>query len=246
MKPNRDHFSAIAAKYKAGRITYPEGVYAYLCDLCEEKALAWDCATGTGQAAIDLSAHFDRVIAADISDSLLALTPEIDNVTFRNAPAERSGLAPQSVDLIAIAQAIHWFADDPFWKEADRVLKPNGVLAFWGYVWPSVTERIDELLDVFRDQTAAYWPEGSQRLHGGYADIDAPFERIVSPAFEIEEQWNASHYLAHLASWSGTRYYRESNQKDPVQIIENDLEQIWGDGQQTVKWPLILKVYRKT
>ena len=103
----QDHFSAIAAEYRAGRIFYPKELYEYLSEVCQERLLAWDCATGSGQAAIDLSGHFDRVIATDISDSLLSLAPDVENVVFRCAPAEDSGIEPGSVDLVVVAQAIH-------------------------------------------------------------------------------------------------------------------------------------------
>ena len=244
MKHAQDHFSAIATEYSSGRITYPEGLYEYLSNTCEESLLVWDCATGSGQAATDLSTYFDRVIATDISDSLLSLAPNIDKVVFRQAPAEDSGIESVSVDLVVVAQAIHWFEHADFWKEVSRVLKPGGVLAFWGYVWPTVDDHIDALLDDFRTKIAAYWPQRSQYLQESYRGIEAPFERIKPPDFHLEENWTASDYLTHLASWSGTRYYREASGVDPLEMIQRDLERIWGRGTRLVRWALVLKVYR--
>ena len=123
MKHAQDHFSAIAAEYSAGRITYPEELYEYLSSACREKQLVWDCATGSGQAAVGLSSHFDRVIATDISDSLLALASNIDNVMFRRAPAEDSGIESASVDLVVVAQAIHWFEHADFLGRSEPCLK---------------------------------------------------------------------------------------------------------------------------
>ena len=246
MKHAQDHFSAIATEYSAGRITYPKGLYEYLNSICEESLLVWDCATGSGQAAIDLSTYFDRVIATDISDSLLSLAPDIDKVVFQHAPAEDSGIESASVDLVIVAQAIHWFEHADFWKEVSRVLKPGGVLAFWGYVWPTVDDCIDALLDDFRAKIADYWPQRSQYLQEFYRGIEAPFERIKSPNFHLEENWAVSDYLTHLASWSGTRYYRETSGVDPLEMIEKDLECIWGRGTRFVRWELVLKVYRNT
>lgn len=244
MKHAQDHFSAIAAEYGVGRVTYPEELYEYLSSSCRERALAWDCATGSGQAAIDLSAHFDRVIATDISESLLSLAPNVDNIVYRKSPAEHSGIEPGSVDLVVVAQAIHWFEHGGFWKEVSRVLRPEGVLAFWGYVWPVVDDRIDALLDEFRKTIAGCWPQRNQYLQNLYCDIEAPFERIESPDILIEEDWTASDYLAHLASWSGTRYYRDTYGENPLELIRRDLERSWGRGSRAVKWRLVLKVYR--
>ena len=152
MNHPQDHFSHIATAYKDGRITYPKELYEYLVGLCEERTCAWDCATGSGQAAEDLSQHFDRVIATDISDSLLSHAKENQRIEFKTAPAEESGIASESIDLVTVAQAIHWFEFDKFWEEVDRVLKPNGVLAYWGYLWPQVNDHIDAFLVRFREK----------------------------------------------------------------------------------------------
>ena len=49
---------------------------------------------------------------------------------------DMSFCADNSVDLITSAQAMHWFDLDKFYAEATRVLKPNGVLATYGYAIP--------------------------------------------------------------------------------------------------------------
>ncbi|WOO41126.1 class I SAM-dependent methyltransferase [Rubellicoccus peritrichatus] len=245
MNHPQDHFSSIATAYKDGRITYPEELYGYLAGLCEERECVWDCATGSGQAANDLSKYFAKVIATDISDSLLSHAKNKENIEFRAAPAEDSGITACSVDLITVAQAIHWFEFDAYWGEVERVLKPNGILAYWGYVWPVVDDRIDSLLEQFRENIASYWPEKSQHLQSGYVDVVAPLKRIENPDFSITESWSSAQYLKHLSSWSGTRYHREASMTDPVSDIEEELSLLWGSEIRPVQWPLILKVYQK-
>lgn len=52
---------------------------------------------------------------------------------------DRVGIAEElpfpdgSVDLLTAASAAHWFDTERFLKEAVRVLKPRGCLAFFGY-----------------------------------------------------------------------------------------------------------------
>lgn len=244
MTHSQDHFSTIATAYNDGRIAYSTPLYEYLSRLCKEK-LAWDCATGSGQAVKDLSTYFDRVIATDISESLLSQADSISNVEFRKASAEHSEIGSTSMDLVVVAQAVHWFEQEKFWNEVRRLLKPNGILALWGYVWPLVDDRIDNLLGEFRESIEKYWPEKSRYLHDFYADIEAPFQRVDMPDFRIVERWTASDYLAHLASWSGTRYCAERSKIDPLSKISDYLLQAWGDALRTVEWPLLLKVYRK-
>ena len=146
---------------------------------------------------------------------------------------------------MTVAQAIHWFDFDAYWKEVDRVLKPNGVLAYWGYLWPRVNDRIDSFLVEFRREIEDYWPERSHHLHSGYQHVGAPFDRIESPDFFITESWSSRQYLEHLLSWSGTRYHREASMTDLVSERAVELHSLWGDEIRAVQWALILKAYRK-
>jgi ubiquinone/menaquinone biosynthesis C-methylase UbiE len=129
----KDHFSRLAAQYSAFRPAYPPAIYDYLGQLCHERQSAWDCACGNGQAALALAERFQAVIATDASPQQLAAAPAHANVTYRVARAEESGIESQSVDLVTVAQALHWFDLDPFYGEVQRVLKPSGVLAVWTY-----------------------------------------------------------------------------------------------------------------
>src|SRR5690606_3306632 len=104
---------------------YPEALFEWLASQCEDRSLAWDCATGSGQAAIALARHFRQVIATDASAEQIANAGTAERVEYRVASAERSGLADESVDLVTVAQALHWFDIAAFHAEVKRVLKPK-------------------------------------------------------------------------------------------------------------------------
>src|SRR5215470_9845268 len=129
----KDHFSRLAAQYSAYRPSYPASLFAYLAQCCPEHQVVWDCACGNGQATLGLAEQFDRVIATDASPQQVAAAPSRDNVTYRVARAEDSGIEPSSLDLVTVAQALHWFNLDDFYREVTRVLKPSGILAVWTY-----------------------------------------------------------------------------------------------------------------
>jgi SAM-dependent methyltransferase len=245
MKPTQDHFSSIAAEYAAGRIGYPEELYRFLSAQCRRHDLAWDCATGSGQAARDLVRMFSSVIATDISADLLALAPPHPRISYRAASAEKSDIESDSVDLVGVAQALHWFDLSRFWPEVTRVLKQEGVLAFWGYNWPVVAPEIDHVLEDFKAAIASSWPERSSILHQGYRSISAPLHEIPSPAFEASAQWKLDDYLEHLRSWSATRYYRERTGEDITKKFQPAFTDAWRGGRVSVKWPLILRAFRK-
>lgn len=95
--------------------------------------MAWDCATGNGQAAIALCKYFKNVIASDASKSQIDNRFHRDNITYQVFSVEKASIPDNSVDMITVAQAIHWFDFERFYKEVTRVSKRNGILAIWSY-----------------------------------------------------------------------------------------------------------------
>ena len=76
---------------------------------------------------------FDRVIATDASEKQIANAQSHKIVEYRVAPAENSSIESETLDLIMVAQALHWFDLDRFYAEARRVLKSDGILAASAY-----------------------------------------------------------------------------------------------------------------
>src|SRR5579872_408577 len=128
-----DHFSGVANRYADFRPTYPAALFDYLATLVPKDSTVWDCACGNGQAAVDLAARFDHVIATDASKEQIASAEPNPRIDYRVAPAEQSGLPDQSIGLVTVAQAIHWFDFDKFYAETKRVLRSGGVIAVWAY-----------------------------------------------------------------------------------------------------------------
>jgi ubiquinone/menaquinone biosynthesis C-methylase UbiE len=240
-----DHFSKIASAYLKGRFGYPSSLFEYLAGLCKDREKAWDCATGSGQAVPGLACLFESVIATDISSELLAGGERLPNVLYSKAPAEASGIAGKSVDLAIAAQAIHWFDLQAFWLELMRVLKPCGIFAFWGYTWPTVDPRVDSLLGYLRTSLKPYWPGRSSILHSEYRTLEAPFQRVPAPPFEMKISWTASDYLAHIQSWSAVRYCLERGGEDVIADLKTRLATVWPQHEvREARWPLHLGVYR--
>src|SRR5262249_42826515 len=128
-----DHFSKFATRYADFRPHYPAALFDYLATLASRDSLVWDCAAGSGQATLDLALRFERIIATDASAEQIAAAPRRGNVEYRVALAEESGLENESIGLLTVAQALHWFNHERFFAEARRVLKPDGILAAWVY-----------------------------------------------------------------------------------------------------------------
>jgi ubiquinone/menaquinone biosynthesis C-methylase UbiE len=240
----KDHFSKQASDYAKFRPRYPRKLFKYLGSVAPGRTLVWDCATGNGQAALELAEVFDRVIATDASEKQIANAQPDARVEYRVAPAENSGLESGTVDLIMVAQALHWFDLPRFYDEARRVLKPHGVLAASAYNLLTIAPAIDEVVNrYYFEVVGRFWPP-ERELVEKFGQLPFPFPEIVAPAFEMIAQWNLAHLIGYLRSWSATQRFIAANDCDPLEIIAGDLGAAWGDAEQTrrVLWPLTLRV----
>lgn len=236
-----DHFSASAADYARFRPRYPEALFDYLAGLAPQHALAWDCATGSGQAAVALARHFDRVVATDASAAQIASAEAHPHVEYRVAPAEQSSLDDASVDLITVAQALHWFDLPAFYREARRVLRPGGVLAVWCYGLFRFDEpAMQAVLMRFHAQVEPHWPPERQLLVDGYRTLDFPFPELDPPGFAMRARFDHHRLLGYLGTWSAVKRYRERTGTDPLPELARELVDI-ADEIHKVIWPLSLR-----
>ncbi len=77
--------------------------------------------TGNGQVAAILAERFKTVYGTDISDDQLKYAVQKDNIIYRKERVEQTTFTDNSIDLITVAQAIHWFDFGPFYNEVRRV-----------------------------------------------------------------------------------------------------------------------------
>ncbi|HEY6484201.1 MAG TPA: class I SAM-dependent methyltransferase [Steroidobacteraceae bacterium] len=245
----KDHFSRLAAQYCAFRPSYPASLFEYLAQVCAARRFAWDCACGSGQATVGLVPHFAAVLGTDASTQQLSRAPPHPHVSYRVAPAEASGVPPDSVDLVVVAQALHWLPLERFYREVERVLHASGVLAVWSYGSLHVEgDGIDTLLQHFyHDIVGPYWPAERRLVEAGYRALPFPFAPLEPPAFQMREQWPLAHLLGYLRTWSATGRYVEVSGTDPVIALENRVAPVWGPPEtaRRVTWPLSLRVGRK-
>lgn len=244
-----DHFSGVAGAYAEFRPRYPEALFDWLAGLAPRRELAWDCATGNGQAAVALASRFERVVATDASaEQISAATPH-PRVEYRVARAETSGLAADSIDLVTVAQALHWFDRPAFYGEVGRVLRGDGVLAAWTYGHPHLDDPgADAVFQKFYSETVGpYWPPERALVDGGYRALDFPFPEIEPPAFEMETRWPLGALLGYVGTWSATSRFRAAKGFDPVARLARDLASTWGKPEEPrrVRWPLAFRVGRR-
>jgi ubiquinone/menaquinone biosynthesis C-methylase UbiE len=240
----KDHFSKQAADYAKFRPRYPEELFRWLGSVAPARESAWDCATGNGQAAVELAEVFERVIATDASEQQVARAEANARVEYRVASAEQSGLDAQSVDLITVAQALQWFDLNRFYAEVRRVLKPGGIIAAWAYKLATVEPAIDVVVNrYYSDVVGKYWP-AERVLVEKFEELPFAFEEMGVPQFEMVAEWTVERMLGYLRTWSATQRFRAAEKRDPLEEIEGELRTAWGNEGRQVIWPLTMRVGR--
>jgi SAM-dependent methyltransferase len=243
--PNfKDHFSRQSAGYARHRPHYPRELFACLAGLTGRR-LAWDCATGNGQAAVALADHFDRVIATDASRAQIDAAADHPVVSYRVATAEESGLSEDSVDLVTVGQALHWFDTGRFFAEASRVLVEGGVIAAWCYELCTISPACDRVVaGLYNEIVGAFWPPERRLIEERYAGIVFPGKALATPEFVMTAEWDVDDMLGYLRTWSACQSYLGEHGEDPVALIEDELRTAWGTTPRTVRWPLTARVAR--
>ncbi len=237
----KDHFSGQSGAYRKHRPDYPPTLFEWLAAVAPARRLAIDVATGNGQAAAGLAAHFERVIATEPSAAQLREAPAHRRVEYRLEAAEAISAEPGSADLVTAAQAAHWFDWPRFVAAAARVLTKGGVLAVWSYNNCRVTPAIDRLVaDFSRDVVGPYWPRERRIVEEGYRSLGLPFSPIAAPEFEMTTRWDAAAMLGYLDTWSAVRRARARSGRDPLDLLTGPLTVAWGAEPRDMRWPLTI------
>lgn len=188
-------------KYAQERPKYPKSHYDHLRKYIglkdgEKVSVAVDLACGPGEATIAISDHLgSKVFGVEPSDGMLSQARE--NVKQHGANIDlvkgsdktiTTQFSKNSVDLLCVAEAAHWFSYPDFWSSAHYLLKPGGTLAIWSYYvfW---FEGLPESYRIVRDfglsknKCGPYWGAGQHELNNLYDDLVVP-----TTLFENEER----------------------------------------------------------
>lgn len=243
-----NHFGKQSENYLQFRPSYPDKLFSYLANLVPEHELVWDCGTGNGQAAVALAKYFKEVIATDVNQKQLDVAIKKENVHYHCWPAEKTEIKNSSVDLITIAQALHWFDFDNFYREVHRVAKSNGIIAAVCYSLATINPKIDRVvLNLYENILGdAYWPKERHYIDEQYQTIPFPFQKIQTPEFLLKNHFSFSQLIGFLNTWSAVKAYQEQNQQNPVDFVYAELKKAWGNlqAEHLISWPLHLLVGR--
>lgn len=193
-----------------------------------------------------LAAHFAEVVATDASADQIAHAISHPRVTYRVAPAERSGLKDGWADLVTAGQAVHWFGLKNFFEEVRRVGAAGSVLAVWAYDLFSVDASVDRVFLDFHESVERHWPPERALVARRYADLPFPFEEIPVPPVTMTASWDLERTLGYLSTWSAVKRCAKATGRDPIAQFADAFVEAWGDPEagKTVTWPLVLRAGR--
>lgn len=235
--------------YSSARPTYPQELFDYLFEYhnrhSASREIAVDVACGPGEATHPLVGHFDKVIGTDSSQVMVKKASEkYPEITFEVSKAEtfshELGLDLHSVDLIIVAEGIHWFDLSKFFAEAHRALKPNGTLAYWGYCDSSIVGHPDATKTLIEfsygdKYLGPYWEQPGRTNLRNRIPTEPPTELFTaverhdrnesghlppaggknSDRFVLRKEVPLSSLLKYIYSWSSYHNWRKENPDAP-------------------------------
>jgi ubiquinone/menaquinone biosynthesis C-methylase UbiE len=217
-------FDAQSELYAKYRPLYPDILFNYISSLCGEHIVAWDIATGNGQAAKELSRYFKNVIGSDSSENQLKFAiKSVSNIFYFHSFAEKPSdelklflktIKPNGkVDLITVAQAIHWFDFPKFYQMVSEFLEhKSGVFACWTYKSPEFLDKSlnDIFYYIYEDVLGSYWSKERRYVEEMYTtlpDFEKAFEEIhpskeFQNNFKYECSWTFNDCINFIKTWS--------------------------------------------
>lgn len=178
MRPERAaSFARVADAYERARPGYPADAVLWLagatpCDVV-------DLGAGTGKLTRSLAALRHHVVAVDpLAEMLDQLRTAVPDATAVVGSAESMPLPDASADVVACAQAFHWFDQEPAVAEIARVLRPGGRIAL---VWNVRDERVPWVADL---SDAMVGRTGVERGASGPIERSGLFGKVERARFE--------------------------------------------------------------
>lgn len=241
----KDLFSAQSSEYAKFRPAYPPALVHDIVSLCTAHELAWDAGTGNGQFAVMLSKYFERVVGTDISEKQLTNATRKANIEYEINDSTATHFSRHSVDLITVAQAVHWFNFEKFYAEVNRVLKKDGILALVGYGLMTAEPAVEEIiLDFYNNVLGGYWDNERRMVDESYRTIPFPFREIQLREYSMPYTWNIDQLIGYFSTWSALQHYVAKNNNDPLPLLKQRFQNT-GLSAFSIAFPIFYRVGRR-
>ncbi|CAN1789167.1 Putative methyltransferase DDB_G0268948, partial [Linum perenne] len=139
-----------------------------------------------------------------------------------------------SVDLVTVAQAVHWFDLTRFYSVVKRVLrKPGGVIAVWCYNDLVVSPEFDSVFKKFHETTLPFWHRDIRHVFDGYRNLPFPFEAVGGGEgkpieLDIPKEMSIEGVVKMVESWSAVITARDRGVELLPESVVKEMENAWG------------------
>ncbi|HXU25762.1 MAG TPA: methyltransferase domain-containing protein, partial [Bacteroidia bacterium] len=171
---------------------------------------------------------------------------KLNNIIYSLQAAEKTNFPNNFFNLIIVAQAVHWFNFNQFYAEVNRTVKNNSLVVIIGYGQLQINKSVDTVLNHFyKNIIGSYWDKERKYIDENYKTIPFPFKELETPIFKNQYRWTLEQLIGYLNTWSAVQHYIKSNNKNPINLIYDNLKQSWGQAKtHVVNFPLLLRVGR--
>ncbi|ANB14675.1 Tmt1p [Sugiyamaella lignohabitans] len=275
-----------AASYLSARPHYPDSLFKHIFSYFQKHNSAIkgtptkcvDIGCGPGEATLKLSEYFDSAIGIDPGAGM------IESATKSARSAGKSSdqlnyiigsdktftdiIPESSVNIVTAAQASHWFDFPKFIESSAKVLKPNGVLAVWGYVdhvfvnHPKASE-ISLEYSYDKKYMGPYWEqpgrgrlasmlseaEGQLRANDKFSDVEVIRDESITlnpgSFYEMTRTLPLRSVHAYMKTFSAYHEWKAQHPDEP-DVVDLCFEAIkkaenWTDDTEvTIKWATVL------
>lgn len=173
-----DRFLGRVDVYDKARPGYPPSLMAWIAQVVRPDSCVAEIGAGTGLFTEPLLALGLSVAAVEPNAQMRAmlgerLAPAVDSGRLRimDGTAEDTGLAHDEVDLVAAAQAAHWFTPSAARAEFARVLRPNGQVLL---VWNDWREVVNPVNEAYGQIVRAFVTPGNENVETRVPDSRIP------------------------------------------------------------------------
>lgn len=217
-------FGHAAEEFERYRPEYPRELFERILAVVPEnhRERAMDLGAGTGKATRALLPHFREVIAVEPDPGMAAkLKEDLPAVTVHNITAEDFSQPPSTVDLVTIANALHWMDAPRVFSNVHSWLRPHTIFAVFDRPLPKTTPDIDAI--TLAEMRGPWKPYRDERLGKKYVWED----QIRSAAgFELFEETKFS-YVIPMSPADFVGFWRSTSYGSAYALSLADPEPYW-------------------
>lgn len=180
-------FSSRVQNYAKYRPSYSNSIIDFLHETIglNKKSVIADVGSGTGICTKMFLDNRNTVYAVepnkDMRQAAENLLGSYSNFYSIDGSSENTKLQSESIDVITVAQAFHWFDPDPTKKEFLRILKPNGsVVLMWNNRKPESDGFMGEYLSILRKYSEKVKIKSDESVLPKFFNSKTVHERVFS------------------------------------------------------------------